>query len=358
MLESEVLNNVDESYQEYQPKIFSEKETKSWVSNYEQEKSFLSKIKEKFSLKKEDPYIGELKKTFVKDYLLNLEKKKWNVFSKTPLSQKQIEKYLNKDGFVRDLFDIIQTERLLKKTVTEQIFSELQSLKEDIWLVKNTDFNQATKEITALGDKYGMINKIDTKKESELLVSNQPKIIPVKREILDFDFKKEQERMERIRNTISYPFNEYFPISSKFSLARPHPTLRKMKNINGIDTEIPLIRPHYGIDIAASKGTPILSMCSWTVISNSWETWWGWVITIQQDSWRTFTYKHMQEKSLLLPWNFIYFGQEIGKVWDTWWISSGPHLHLEIRDSWKPLNPLACYPDVLKWKNLTTESLA
>jgi murein DD-endopeptidase MepM/ murein hydrolase activator NlpD len=96
---------------------------------------------------------------------------------------------------------------------------------------------------------------------------------------------------------------------------------------------------HEGLDIPKPYGTPIYPSRSGRVKQAGWDGGYGMVVVIQHsDGWTT-RYGHMS-KILVKPGDVVARGKTmIGRVGSTG-ISTGPHLHFEVRDrSGRPVNP-------------------
>lgn len=108
----------------------------------------------------------------------------------------------------------------------------------------------------------------------------------------------------------------------------------------GYEVENLSVDPHYGLDIAAEKGTPIISAADGTVVFASFTLNAGYVIIINHDYGYLTVYKHNQ-RNMVSALEKVTKGQVIALVGDTGEISSGAHLHFEIWSNGQPQNPLA-----------------
>jgi len=95
---------------------------------------------------------------------------------------------------------------------------------------------------------------------------------------------------------------------------------------------------HWGIDIAAEVGTPVLSSAPGVVAFTGWYAGYGRTVYIDHgDGWTTL-YGHLSE--IVVPvGQLVGRGDEIGAVGNSG-RSTGPHLHFEIRRYNKPVDPL------------------
>jgi murein DD-endopeptidase MepM/ murein hydrolase activator NlpD len=114
---------------------------------------------------------------------------------------------------------------------------------------------------------------------------------------------------------------------ASFSLGRMHPIL-KVK------------RPHFGLDIEAPIGTPVLASENGVVteISNSKSRngYGTYVLMRHSNGYETF-YAHLN-KTLVSENEVITKGQVIGELGNTG-VTVGPHVHFEIRKGGKAIDP-------------------
>ena len=117
-------------------------------------------------------------------------------------------------------------------------------------------------------------------------------------------------------------------ISSGFSNGRMHPVLR-------------IVRPHYGIDYAAPKGTPVVSIGEGTVIAKAYEAAGGGnYLKIKHNSVYTTTYMHLSGYAGgIFVGARVKQGQEIGYVGSTG-LSTGPHLDFRVTRNGSYIDPL------------------
>lgn len=121
-----------------------------------------------------------------------------------------------------------------------------------------------------------------------------------------------------------WPLSSYTRISSQFGY-RVHPILKTKKM-------------HTGIDIAATYGTSILAANSGTVIFAGWYGGYGKAVIIDHGSGKSTLYAHTS-KLLVSEGKEVKAGQKIAEVGSTG-LSTGPHLHFEVREKGTPVDPL------------------
>ena len=115
------------------------------------------------------------------------------------------------------------------------------------------------------------------------------------------------------------------PITSYFGY-RYHPILH-------------FTRFHAGVDIGAGWGSPIVAAGDGRVIGAGWGGGFGREVEIAHTGGLTSIYGHMSE-IVAQPGSYVRAGQLIGYVGSSG-LSTGPHLHFEVRQAGQPVNPLA-----------------
>lgn len=124
-------------------------------------------------------------------------------------------------------------------------------------------------------------------------------------------------------------------ISSRFSLGRKHPILGT-------------IRPHYAVDYAAPKGTPIVAAADGVVIFAGKRGGYGNLIEIRHENNLKTLYAHMNSFATgMRTGKRVKRGQMIGRVGSTG-LSTGPHLHFGLYRNNVPINPLSSVKAVSK----------
>ena len=120
---------------------------------------------------------------------------------------------------------------------------------------------------------------------------------------------------------------KYSRISSGFSYARRHPVTRR-------------VQPHTGIDYAAPKGTPVMTIGDGVVTSCKYEGAGGNTIRIKHNSVYSTAYLHLSGYAKgIKAGTRVRQGQVIGYVGSTG-RSTGPHLDFRVWKNGTPINPL------------------
>jgi len=97
-------------------------------------------------------------------------------------------------------------------------------------------------------------------------------------------------------------------------------------------------RFHAGLDIGASWGSPIVAAGDGRVVAAGWAGGYGREVQIAHGSGIVSLYGHMSE-IVAQPGSFVRQGQVIGYVGSSG-LSTGPHVHFEVRMGGTPVNPL------------------
>ena len=95
---------------------------------------------------------------------------------------------------------------------------------------------------------------------------------------------------------------------------------------------------HYGVDLAAGKGTAIYAAKSGTVTTAAYGEANGYYVTINHGDGYSSVYCHMTNYTVSAG-DYVAQGDVIGYVGTTGW-STGPHLHFEILYNGSNVNPM------------------
>ena len=120
---------------------------------------------------------------------------------------------------------------------------------------------------------------------------------------------------------------QYSRVSSGFSYARRHPVTRN-------------VLPHTGVDYAAPKGTPVMTIGDGVVTSVKYEGAGGNTVRIRHNSVYSTAYLHLSKYAKgLKAGQRVRQGEVIGYVGSTG-RSTGPHLDFRVWKNGTPINPL------------------
>jgi len=119
---------------------------------------------------------------------------------------------------------------------------------------------------------------------------------------------------------------DFARISSRFSTARKHPVLGK-------------VRAHKGVDYAARTGTPIMAAGEGRVKFAGWQNGYGRTVIIDHGNNVTTLYGHMSQYGRFKTGARVRQGDVIGQVGASG-LATGPHLHYEFRVAGVHRDPL------------------
>jgi murein DD-endopeptidase MepM/ murein hydrolase activator NlpD len=114
-------------------------------------------------------------------------------------------------------------------------------------------------------------------------------------------------------------------MTSRYSIRRFHPVLKRY-------------RAHTGIDYGARKGTPIFATANGRVTFAGWKGGYGKLIIVKHPNGYQTYYGHCS-RLLKRKGQIVEQGQVIARVGSTG-LSTGPHVHYEVRVNGKPINPI------------------
>lgn len=131
-----------------------------------------------------------------------------------------------------------------------------------------------------------------------------------------------------LRRTLLRSPLRYRRISSYYSKRRYHPILKRY-------------RAHHGIDYAAPTGTPVETSGDGRIVFAGWKRGYGNYIVVKHNSIYTTAYGHLSRiRKGVRKGSKVRQGQVIGYVGSTG-ISTGPHLHYEVKLRGRLVNPLS-----------------
>lgn len=97
-------------------------------------------------------------------------------------------------------------------------------------------------------------------------------------------------------------------------------------------------RFHTGVDFGIASGTPVKAATDGRIVSAGWKGAYGRCVIIDHGGGISTVYGHLSSISVRAG-QTVSKGQMVGRVGSTG-LSTGPHLHFEVRENGKPVNPL------------------
>ncbi len=189
-----------------------------------------------------------------------------------------------------------------------------------------------------LRDKYfNTINAIISGREPEVTEAGMDSNATGNYDNLSFT-RSEQDSLLRKQVEEEEQFNFVVrsqPVSEEASISKIH----FFKPIEGVVTnKFDLTGNHFGIDIVASPNEVVKSILDGTVIMASWTVETGYVIQVQHQANILSVYKH-NANLLKKAGDKVKAGDAIAIVGNSGELTTGPHLHFEIWQNGKSVNP-------------------
>ncbi|MDD3687584.1 MAG: peptidoglycan DD-metalloendopeptidase family protein [Bacteroidales bacterium] len=123
---------------------------------------------------------------------------------------------------------------------------------------------------------------------------------------------------------------EYTHISSRYSYARMHPIWHT-------------VGEHLAVDFSAPSGTPVYAASDGTITTRTFQSGAGNYVVIRHNSVYSTVYMHFSKFGEYNVGDRVNQGDIIGYVGSTGW-STGPHLHYEVHENGKKIDPLTFEP--------------
>lgn len=206
---------------------------------------------------------------------------------------------------------------------------------DELMLIKQNEEDSAQEQLETM---LGEIAKLESSRSAaeERIQKTQMSVKQLEKAEDDLEKQsKDLEKMiQRLQSTAAYtggvmkwPLPGYYKISSPFG-NRMHPILKYKKF-------------HGGIDIGAPSGTPIQAAATGKVICAGWLNGGsGNTVIIDHGGGITTLYFHIKSKGILVrEGQTVSAGETIAKVGSTG-LSTGPHLHFEVRKNGARQNPI------------------
>lgn len=183
-----------------------------------------------------------------------------------------------------------------------------------------------SREIEVAESEWANLDKEISKLQSEIKVARQKEeaeALAAKQRALANSNVRSISAKPRSGATLSWPVPNNYSISSPFGY-RVHPILGTTKF-------------HSGVDIPAATGTPVIAVKSGTVIMAKFMSGYGNVVMVDHGDMVT-VYAHNSSIRVAVGQR-VNTGDVISLVGSTG-LSTGPHLHFEVRIDGQPVNPV------------------
>lgn len=200
------------------------------------------------------------------------------------------------------------------KDILEKEQNKKEGLKEEISLKKEEIENAKEDKNQTLDELVGDIKELEKEYDKNLREAEE-----LTKKILAL-----QNKNKYAGGKMQWPAPNYYTITSPYGL-RNHPILKKKKM-------------HTGIDVRVPSGSSIVAANGGKVIYAGYYGGYGYTVIIDHGGKISTLYAH-NSKLLVSEGNTVKRGQKIAKSGSTG-LSTGPHLHFEVRENGKHVNPM------------------
>ena len=241
-----------------------------------------------------------------------------------------ISEVMEADQRVIDDLRVLQAQIAEKQQTLETSLAEQQSAKEAL-AVKNNELRDQRTEATGLikemeeneADYKDVLAEIEAEEEK-----TQKEIVRLSKELA----------AQQGNTTVTYG-GYIWPVTTSKRVTSPFG--KRNTGIKGASTN------HRGIDIGGVYySSTVYAAKAGTVIISSSNSVRGQYIVISHGSGNTTTYQHLSSRSVSVG-TYVAQGQVVG-ITGTTGVSSGPHLHFEITENGRIINPLKYLTDYIK----------
>ncbi len=268
-----------------------------------------------------------------------------NIEGKTEVMNSRLRvMYKNKEiGYIEVLLasenfsDLITRLDMVKKIFTHDVnlLKYMEEQKELIFIRKQElEANRLrlvnSKEEKKSKAKSLQVNRGKLERDKEALVKNTAELEKSENELIDLakkiedEIRRKQSDAAYVGGIMTWPAPGYTRITSPFGY-RIHPILKTRKL-------------HTGIDIGVPANSTIVAAQSGTVIASGYNGGYGKIVMIDHGGGIVTLYAH-NNTLLVREGDKVDKGQSISKSGSTG-LSTGPHLHFEVRENGKYVNPI------------------
>ncbi len=319
---------ADQLKQSTKEKQQYETQTKTVQNNLEQKSKEVSSVKS--DIEKISKEIDEIESNYIKKN--ELFKTRMRIMYQN-MNQSPLELFVESQSF-NDFFSKMELLSLVKKN-DEKLIREIALSKENTELQKQNkliELDSKVDQLKTLNVKVSDLKVSRAKAESEIEATKQR----LK------DLEKKEDEMIALSKQLEKKISDLMDANKKYAggvMKWPTPGYTKVSSPYGmrIHPIYKVKKMHTGIDIDAPSGAKIIAANSGTVILAGWNGGYGNCVIVDHGGGLATLYAH-QSKILVSVGDKLEKGDTIGKVGSTG-LSTGPHLHFEVRKNGQTVNP-------------------
>lgn len=334
------INSITSQKRQAQSNLQSALNNRAYLSQIERQQNLIyeNTIRDKNLIESEIRTIEKALKEAELEYEQKMRQFETRIVHMYKNSNKSVIDILLESEGIIDFFNRYKLMNIIARKDRELI-EEISALKKDIEYKKQIK-DQEQQELQRKANMS--LNEINTIQASRSNVDRQIQNVNSQIEQLrrqeDELLRKSEELVREIQRLQSSSGNY-----SGESMVWPTPSTRTVSSPYGMRYH-PVLgtnRMHTGIDIAAGAGQSIVAANSGTVIVSGWQGGYGYTVIIDHGGGITTLYAHASQL-LVSVGQRVQKGQTIARVGSTG-LSTGPHLHFEIRKNGATVDPLSYY---------------
>jgi murein DD-endopeptidase MepM/ murein hydrolase activator NlpD len=312
-----------------------EKEKEELLKSAEKENEMYKEILDKInSIEGEISVIDKTLKESIENYLAQKQLLKIRLRVMYERLNTSFIEILFESKSITDIFETLELMATISKR-DKQLVNELETAKKDIEYKKEMRVEEKSEKINIKTEKEERIEELSTsrtaldeqirKSEEELsrLEKREDELLRLSSSMVDY-IKQLQKTSGYVGGAMTWPAPDSREVVSPFGM-RIHPIYRKLKM-------------HTGVDINARYGTSIVAANKGTVILSGYSGGYGYRIVVDHGGGISTLYAHCSRLFVRVG-DGVKSGQTIGKIGSTG-LSTGPHLHFEVRKNGVPKDPL------------------
>jgi Membrane proteins related to metalloendopeptidases len=164
--------------------------------------------------------------------------------------------------------------------------------------------------------------------------------LQIKIDSLSVELQRQEDEARKAAEANGQTYNPSTAVGASGSLMWPVPSDNRVSSLYGMRFHpvLQVNRPHNGIDVCGASGASIVAADGGTVAVATYDKGFGNYVVLNHGNGNTTLYAHMSSTAVSVG-DSVSQGQTIGYVGSTG-LSTGPHLHFEVRVGGALANPL------------------